>query len=107
MRHEKIIKRKDGTRVSIDITGSVDFMRNDASWRFTIATCAKGKRTWVPVVDTQDYNFRRLSSGEKVQFKINESLKVVSRDEIETAMLECWEKMRPSVKQILKQAEKS
>jgi hypothetical protein len=41
------------------------------------------------------YDYRSMSLEDKYSFLLNQSLGVVSREEIESAMLELWESMRP------------
>jgi len=94
--HEKILKRPDGTRVKI----IVSFWDSRTGYRYDIEdvrTCAKGKRTWVPVQDSNCYSYRRLSLDDRAKEKVKEELKVVTKEEVLQAKLELWEKLKPTM----------
>jgi hypothetical protein len=97
MRHEKVLKRADGSRVRINVEVLLDWSRKGTEWSFTVQRCEKGKRTWMsPCVDN-DYAFRRLSQEAKEQWSREKYLALASAEEIESVMLELWGKMRPRV----------
>lgn len=96
MRHEKIIKRPDGSKVLIKVVFSCDFTRLVPDWSFDVFTCEKGKRTWNAVCDRTSYGFRRLSSDERSQKIRDDFMRHVTAAEVEVVMLELWEKLRPS-----------
>jgi hypothetical protein len=97
MRHEKIIKRADGSKVRINIEFRADWSSSKAEWSFRVDYCEKGKRTWIPSCDRNDYQFRRLSMEQRSQAIREKSLSRASLQEIEAAMLELWETLRPSM----------
>jgi len=93
MRHDKIIKREDGSRVQINVVFLADL--HNPIWKFSVSFCESRKRKFVPVINTDDYTYRRMTTSQRTNFNLAESLKLVSKDEIEAAMLELWEKVRP------------
>ena len=95
MRHEKIIKRQDGSKVRINVSFYSDFGRNERKWEFTVDTCEKGKRTWVPPFDINNYNFRGKTQSEKQQLIEQESLRRASQEEIDDAIIELWNQLLP------------
>ncbi len=97
MQHEKIIKRPDGSRVRITIDFRNDWNRKDPEWTFRVDTCEKGKRTWIGPYDSNNYSFRQLSMADRAKACREASLRRASPQEIEAAMLELWEKLRPSL----------
>lgn len=96
MRHEKAVKRDDGSKVLIRVVFSCDFTRSAPDWSFDVLACEPGKRKWNPVCDRTSYSFRRLSSEERTQKIRDEFMKYVTAQEVEAVMLELWETLRPS-----------
>lgn len=94
MRHEKTIKREDGSKVLIKVVFSCDFTRLTPDWSFDVFTCEKGKRTWNAVCDRTSYGFRRLSSDERPQKIRDEFMRHVTAEEVESVMLELWDNLR-------------
>ena len=100
MRHEKIIKREDGAKVRINIEFHAEWSLNKVDWSFTVDKCEKGKRLWIPPCDSNDYAFRKLSMPERSKAIREESLRRASLQEVESAMLELWEKLRPNMQEL-------
>lgn len=95
MKHYKIIRRDDGSRVRLIVSVDTGLGHRDVVWRVAVSTCEKRRRTWSLVVDSMRYDYRSMSLEDKDRFLLKRSLSVVSREEIESAMLELWESMRP------------
>ena len=101
MIHEEIIKRDDGTQYKITVKISLPFGQN-ASFYHRIETRGKGKRKWESLPEP---NFVRNTQGmthaEKVKmmddFKRENELKYVTKEEIYTAKLSLWEQMKPEL----------
>lgn len=91
--HEKIIKRTDGTRVKIRVHFDPGYRGNEY-WS-KIETCQPRKRTWVGVVDENDWDYRRMSGAKRAEAEEKATLDHVSAEEIMKAKLELWEKLRP------------
>ena len=97
MKHEKIIKREDGSRVRITVSLLVEWSRSEPRWSFVVHRCEKGKRTWTTPVNHDDYSWRKLGMEEKRNEDHRRSLTLASKDEVESAMIELWEAIKPSL----------
>ena len=97
MKHEKIIRRDDGSKVRIIVELRVELFRDSHSWEFSVDLCQKGKRTWLSSCDIDVYQSRRMEAGQFAIAKQKAALKYVSEQEVELAMLELWEKIRPKI----------
>ena len=93
MQHEKIIKRPDGSRIRIKACLVIDF--RGFSWSYSVDFCAKRKRTWVRTVDTDSFSYRSLDSSGKAEMIRTHSLRRASAEEINIAMIELWQKLKP------------
>ena len=93
---EKIIKREGGSRVKISV--GTHFNRG-IEYTINVATCKKGKRTWVGTYDSDCYRYRELTMGERRAFEYKSYLKVVTEEELQEARLELWEAMKPTCTQ--------
>lgn len=94
-RHEKIIKRKDGSRVRI-IVDLIDFSYGNPTYRAIIHICEKRKRTWRSTFDSNCYAYRELSMEERRKHEHESQLKFISEDELLQAKLELWETLKPA-----------
>lgn len=94
MRHEKIIKRLDGSRVMLAVEFNADY--RGVIWRVDVRKAAPGKRKFFDVVDTNDFDYRRQSfpEGREVWAK-NKMLEHVTLKEIKDAKLELYELLKP------------
>lgn len=95
MKHEKIIKREDGTSYLIDV--SIRITSYDLLWDISVCTREKGKKKWLSVVDSNCYLYRSLSMGEREKYRLSRYLKHVTAEEIFAAKTELWEKLRPTL----------
>lgn len=96
MYHEKIIKRDDGSRVMI----RVEFLllhRDGPEYRFRAFTCEPRKRTFKPVLNEDDYGYRRLkfNSPERESWAWAKYMTVTTKEEIAEAKNEMWQKLKP------------
>ena len=90
---EKILKRKDGTRVKI----SVDFYesRGKLQWKISVHTCGKRKRKFLPVFDSNCYVYRRLGSDGRSAHIREKQDAVTTPEERQEILSECWMSLRP------------
>lgn len=93
--HEKIIKRADGTRIKIVVRFYTDMITGPI-WEYFILKCEPLKRTWFAAVDFDSYTYSGLNQEQKQEFERIENLKHASAEEIQTAMLEMWESIKPN-----------
>ena len=93
MKHEKIIKRPDGSSVKINLSLWIDF--RDTVYNIDLSYLPAGKRKWLSVGDDGDYSWRKLNHTERKEYRMNEYLQHVSAEEILQAKIELWEKLKP------------
>lgn len=96
MRHEKIIKRADGSRVKIIVMFYLTEYREGPNYMTEVITCPPGKRTFYGVVDGDDYRFRAMTMEERAVYAEEQKLKHVSAEELLSAKLELWQLIKPS-----------
>lgn len=97
LKHEKIIKRDDGSRVRITVELAVEWSCPEARWSFVVHSCEKGKRIWRTPVNHDDFSWRRLGAEERREEDNRRSLQLASSQEVEEAMMELWQKIKPSM----------
>ena len=98
MRHEKILKRADGTKIRVKVNFWVESYGNtDPNYDVSIHYCSPKKRTWYGVVDTNCVLYRRESRDGRNEIINQANLKYATPEEIHQAKLELWEKMKPKL----------
>lgn len=95
MRHEKILKRKDGSKVKIVVKYSCDYIGRGPNWQVDVYQCEPRKRTWLQVVDRNKYSFRALSEEARVAEVMRVTLCHVTQEEVMGAMYEVWLQLKP------------
>ncbi len=93
MRHEKVIKREDGSRVKIDVDFRED--HSDVTYGINVLTSSKGKRKFRETVNSDDWDRRSLDMDKRPAHDMKIYLKHVTAEEIQSAKLELWEKLKP------------
>ena len=94
MKHELIERKPDGSRVKVTVTIISDWHK-DTLYSISVETCEKGKRTWNPTVDGNDYRYRALSMDDRKKFCEQKDIEAALKVLINKAMLQAWEKMAP------------
>jgi hypothetical protein len=96
MKQETIFKRENGDKVKViaDLYIPTNGMPD---YRIQVATCAKGKRTWIFRSCTDDYPYRNLPFGgvERKKYQDDFYLTIATADEIQTAKLALWMTLKP------------
>ncbi len=69
MRHEKIIKRADGSRVKIVVNLYTPLYTEKYNYKTEVFTCQPGKRTFYDTVNEDDYRYMALSIPERAAYK--------------------------------------
>ena len=93
MKHSKILKRDDGSRVKIEVELKREYHCQNFSWSYEVYKCANGKRTWVS--PRPAYSYSRKTQEEIVSEAYEESLRRASPSEIYEVMTELWSKLKP------------
>lgn len=101
MKHEKIIRREDGSRVKIEVSIYLDsYRRGEPVYSFETSKCEKGKRTWKYPHSENDYVWRALDIKGRNEYSKNKYLYLVSKEEVMEAYIELWEKIKPTMERI-------
>lgn len=94
MKHEKIFKKEDGSKVSITVRVWLDGYRA-AVYNIDVSVCDAGKRKFRGI-SRDDYEYRSLSMPDRERAMTREYLKYVTAEELHAAKLELWEKLKPT-----------
>jgi hypothetical protein len=94
MRHEKIIKRPDGTRYKITVT--CNEYREEFNWYFTCEVSQPGKKKFNPVYNNDSTEYRQLSMDKREAYATAKTYQFVTHDEVATTARELWNKLKPS-----------
>lgn len=80
MRHERILKRDDGSKVKITVDLGID--SSNCWWSVRVETCDKGKRKWINTYDGNDYRYRKLDLAARQEYRLQKQLEKVTLEEI-------------------------
>ena len=95
MYHKKIFVKENGDRVMARIS---TYLHNDKMcYNINISLCPKGKRKFNPIA-FDDYEYRMLSMEDRKKQEIIVFLQHLTAEQIFSAKLEAWEKMKPNAK---------
>ena len=98
MRHEKIIKREDGSKVLIRVSFSTTNYSEGYNWGVDVLISAANKRKFTNVVNTDDYEYRQQSFPHgRNAWAVKKQLEYVTPDELLQAKLELWEMLKPEL----------
>lgn len=97
MKHQKTIRREDGSQVRIEIGLRFDFGSSLPIWEVEVNQRAKGKRNWLGTHSTDDYTWRRLDQRDREIYRHNVHLKHVTEAELKEAKLELIDKIKLSI----------
>lgn len=99
MRHEKIVKREDGTQYQICVTAYLDSYRTEAmQYNVFVFYRQKGKRKWMDIdKGIYDHVYRRLNIDERREYDNKNNLRFVTEQEIYDAKIELWNLLKPQM----------
>jgi len=92
---EHILIREDGNKVKI--TAFFTTYSSTPKFETNVRTCLKGKRTWVSVLDTDSFSYRRLDRAERTKHEYQCQLDYVTKEELLEAKLELWQSIKPMI----------
>lgn len=92
-RHEKIIRKSDGSRVKITI--SISGRYREFKYITEVMYCPYKKRKWLDIVDYNSFEYRKLDHEERVKLIERARLDHVSEDEILETKTELWNMLKP------------
>ncbi len=96
MYHEETLKRQDGSKVSIRVSFFLDsYSEHPANYSCEVSVCEPKKRTFKPILSTNDYSYRKLDLNERQEYKTREQLKFVTAEELHNAKINLWKKLQP------------
>lgn len=99
MKHEKTIRREDGSRVKIMVSVFLDsYNSSEPRYDFETSKCEKGKRTFIYPHLTDDYKWRSLNMSDRRKYQQEKYLQNATKEEVQNVMNELWEKMKPEIK---------
>lgn len=93
-RHQKEIKRTDGSKVRITVEVRIDY--RECKYSFSVDTCQPRKLTWVSAVDHNDYSWRRLSPEDRQSEDTRRKLLHVTLEEVQSLAEELWQGLQPN-----------
>jgi hypothetical protein len=95
MTHEKIFKRKDGSRVKVSVWLYVH--QNQSNWGYSIFLKEAGSEQWIDPFSNTEYITRvvKPSSGESTYHDTFDNY--ISKKEILEAKLELWQIIKPTI----------
>lgn len=93
MTHEKIFKRKDGTRVKVSVWLYVHL--NKSNWGYSIFLKEAGSDKWIDPFSDTDYINRVIKPKFATGFHVDAFDNYISKKEIMQAKLELWEILKP------------
>lgn len=96
MKHEKIFKLENGSRVKVEVELSSVRFGSDLEWSYTVMTCEPRKRTWKSPVDTDCYKYRALSMEERREFREKTFEGIVKQEMVIETANELFGKLKPT-----------
>jgi hypothetical protein len=94
MTHEKIFKRKDGSRVKVSVWLYVHL--NQSNWGYSIFIREADSDRWIDPFSDSEYINRIVKPKFKNSFKHDTFDEYISKKEILEAKLELWEIIKPT-----------
>lgn len=93
MKHEKIIKREDGSKVKL----IVNFFEYRDMPEFIVSgyICNPRKHKFIELHNGDDYQYRALSIEDRKKYDYDKILKYATEQEIYDTKIELWEKLKP------------
>lgn len=73
---EQIIKLKDGRRLKLVFNAYSSVQ--DLIWKYDLSVCQKGKRTFIDIINTDDYAWRCMNNLEKAKDKHIKRLELIN-----------------------------
>jgi hypothetical protein len=97
MRHDKILKREDGTQFRISVLLFFpSYSLKSIEYRISVYFKEKSKRLWKGLIkDIPDYKYRLLTSEQRAEYDYQNKLRYVTEEEIQEASLELWNLLKP------------
>ena len=95
MRHTKTFLRADGSKVRISVTLTVEFTQSTPRYDWDVYTCGPRKRTFLGVLNRDDYSWRALDRDARNAADLQRKLQHVTMTEVQETALELWAMVQP------------
>ena len=95
MQHEKIFKRADGSKVTINVSATLDYHAKGINYMVSVYVCQPKKRIFKNVFSGDDFSYRRLNNADRAAFILAKQLEVVTEAEILEVKTELWQLLKP------------
>lgn len=96
MNLEKIFKREDGKIVKLEVDIYVSSLNREAVYSVEVSFHKKRKRIFYNALASNDRSYQDIRSDEdRTEYKLKKQLEHVTAEEIMSAKLELWEKLKP------------
>lgn len=90
---EKVIRSDNGDKFKITV--NVLTSSNDIIYRVGLKTKKFRKKSWVDVLNTDDYKYRCMSIEERQKFENDLYIKTVGKESLESALYDAWQQLKP------------
>jgi len=95
---KQILKRPDGSKVSIQVRLSVDYDHvGEFIYEEEVEVCGKGKRTLIDPCDRESFQYRKLDMRERARYRHEVYRKVATAEEILAVKMKLWEMLKPTL----------
>lgn len=95
MKHEKIFKQDDGSRVKVIVELSSISYGTTLNWSFIVLLCAPRKRTWFSPVNNNNYEYRRMSMDDRRAHEKKVYSQSVNMELVTETANELYEMLKP------------
>ncbi len=96
MNLERIFKREDGKTVRIEVEVYVSSINKEAVYSVEVSFHERRKRIFHNALAMNDRQYQDIRSNEgRADYKLKKQLEHVTIEEIKSAKLELWEKLKP------------
>lgn len=95
-KHEKVFLLDDGSKLKV-VVEMMTHLNKKPTYRVSGYSCPKGKRTWTNVVNTDGFEYRKLSMTERTKFNLDECSRIVGADRISETANELWHSIMPQL----------
>lgn len=104
LQHEKTYTLDDGSKLRVIIslespaTGIAQASAaSAANYRVWAETKTKGGRTWTPVINTDAFDYRKMSRDEREQFRLKSCISLAGKARIQALANEFWQLLQPNI----------
>lgn len=104
LQHEKTYTLDDGSKLRIILslespaTGIAQVAgASAANYRVWAETKPKGGRTWQPVINTDAFDYRKMSREERDVLRLKSCLNLAGKERVQSLANEFWQLLQPNI----------